>query len=376
MISYQPASALQNLSDSQLSLAGRFVRDIGNDVTAAVSNIRQVQLELLSTEQQSFPISINPLQRVAHNCYVVSPYAMYIDYAKDELYKLNNKLLETCLKPVIAGFAKLLDWANIDRLVILNNYLVSTNLYDTNTWLKENINQLVASLKQRYPQHAIALRSLNDQQHAALISKLKTAGFIAVPSRQVYIAENPLSKRDSRKDQKLCQHSNLQKKLGSDFSPEDYAQCKALYDQLYLEKYSKLNPHYQSSWLAQGQASGWLTLRGLHAEGQPLTAALGWLQTADCITTPIFGFDTQQALQNGLYRQLNYCTFEHAKQQQKIINMSSGAANFKRNRGAIASIEYTLVYCQHLPKITRSIWQLLSSVLVYGAVPLLKKLQL
>ncbi|MFT0211255.1 hypothetical protein VQ643_01405 [Pseudomonas sp. F1_0610] len=370
------AEQLSAYTDNELSLAGRFVRDIGQDISLHLSNIAQVELQLLVTPYQQVPISLNPTNLIKGNCYVVSPYAMYINYAHEELHKLKKPILEKAMIPFLKGMAAILRWANIDRVLWVNNHLVSTNLYDNSVWLAEDIAELTRFLITQQPHHATGFRSLNDHQHQAFIARLQQHGYIAVPSRQVYIATDPTPYSDTKKDKKLFNNNQLHIKKGIDFTAQDYLRCKQLYDQLYLDKYSVLNPHYQVSWLSKGQQSGWLELMGLHENGQDLCAALGWIQTAQTVTTPIFGFATEQPVQLGLYRQLNYLTFRQAKHKQQSINMSSGAPKFKRNRGAKPAIEYSLIYCKHLPKKSQWVWQLLSRALVYGAVPLLKKLEL
>ncbi|HXR93366.1 MAG TPA: hypothetical protein VN750_24120, partial [Steroidobacteraceae bacterium] len=51
----------------------------------------------------------------------------------------------------------------------------------------------------------------------------------------------------------------------------------------------------------------------------------------------------------GLYRLLMATVYEQAAVRSSRINLSAGAAQFKRLRGGVGTIEYSAVYTRHLP---------------------------
>ncbi|WP_332310230.1 hypothetical protein [Paenibacillus sp. P22] len=59
-----------------------------------------------------------------------------------------------------------------------------------------------------------------------------------------------------------------------------------------------------------------------------------------------------------------------------LLHESSGAAQFKRNRGAVSDIEYSAVYDAHLPWHRRAGWSFLHLVLNRIGIPLLRKYKL
>lgn len=94
------------------------------------------------------------------------------------------------------------------------------------------------------------------------------------------------------------------------------------------------------------------------------------------MTTPLFGYDTSLPQQLGLYRMLSARLIEIACERRVLLHESSGAAQFKRNRGAEAEIEYTAVQVGHLPLRRRLPWTALADLLTKIGVPLLRKYKL
>ncbi len=101
----------------------------------------------------------------------------------------------------------------------------------------------------------------------------------------------------------------------------------------------------------------WYNWQGSHASGLSLQA-----------------FSTRDIEWNG--QVLEGERFDIARQNKHLLHSSSGAAEFKRNRGASASIEYSAVYHRHLPLYRRLCWLILSPLLKKIGVPLLQKYKL
>jgi len=70
---------------------------------------------------------------------------------------------------------------------------------------------------------------------------------------------------------------------------------------------------------------------------------------------------------------LSTVLFNIARENGHLLNESSGAAQFKRNRGGFAAIEYSAVYDQHLPWYRRLCWTVLAVLLVAIGIPLMQK---
>jgi hypothetical protein len=65
-----------------------------------------------------------------------------------------------------------------------------------------------------------------------------------------------------------------------------------------------------------------------------------------------------------------------AARNGNLLHESSGAAQFKRNRGAVADIEYMAVFDAHLPARRRGGWSVLASVLSRIGIPIMRKYKL
>ena len=82
------------------------------------------------------------------------------------------------------------------------------------------------------------------------------------------------------------------------------------------------------------------------------------------------GYDTRVDRKIGLYRQLVAICLKHASENHVIFNMGGGSDEFKLKRGSTQTLEYTAVYCRHLPFYRQLPWRVLS----WACNKLLKKI--
>jgi hypothetical protein len=68
------------------------------------------------------------------------------------------------------------------------------------------------------------------------------------------------------------------------------------------------------------------------------------------ITAPLMGYDTSLPQRLGLYRLLMAAVLKYAMETGRRVNLSAGAAQFKRLRGGVPAIEYSAVLADHLPR--------------------------
>ena len=160
------------------------------------------------------------------------------------------------------------------------------------------------------------------------------------------------------------------------FSPADYKRAADLYNMLYLEKYTALNPQYTASYLAQAHQIDMLKITGLRGSDGTLDGVIGLFENGETLTVPIMGYDTTKPQKLGLYRMLNVIGHDHAVTKGLFYNMSAGAAAFKRNRGAKPVIEYSAVYVEHLNLRARAATGIVKALLDWIGTPLLKRFEL
>jgi hypothetical protein len=324
----------------------------------------------------SFPVTIN--ETGGENAWVCSPLTTYSRYALEETRRGVPHLLARPLTAVIGVADRWLRAAELDRAVSVNNWMLSTNLYPA----AEGIDFLAVgeALKARWPGHAIWFRSLNVMQHAAWLQALAEAGFTLIPTRQVYVfrdvGRSVRAHRNLKRDFKLLRATPLRWVDGSTFSDDDFAACEALYGLLYLEKYSQLNPRYTAAFLQAWHRAGLLELSGFRDASGQLRAVIGIFSQGALLTAPIVGYDTAWPAAAGLYRLLMAHVLSVTRERGGTLNLSAGAAHFKRLRGGEPAIEYSAVLCDHLPRPTRRAFGVLRALTTRFGLPIMERFQL
>jgi hypothetical protein len=110
--------------------------------------------------------------------------------------------------------------------------------------------------------------------------------------------------------------------------------------------------------------------------GGSIRSVAGVFRLGDEITAPIVGYDTDAPAKLGLYRLAMYACLEHANKFGFRVHQSSGAAAFKRNRGARPEIEYTAFHVGHLPSWRKMPVRGLQAILNTIAVPIMRRYEL
>lgn len=342
------------------------------------------QVDVVEAGGLPLPVTINGSEdRAGHgeNAWVCSPITTYGRYAAEE----SERLMPRMVRPLLRGAIGLADaWmrrAQLDRAVVVNNWLVSTNLYPSAAGV--DLGALVRTCRERWPDRAIWLRSLNTIQHADWLRAATAAGFDLIPTRQVYLfrhlqraSRTSELRRDLRRDLKLLDATPLTFVPHDGFTDADFAQAEQLYAQLYLDKYSALNPRYTAAFLRAWHAAGLLECAGFRDAHGVLRAVVGVFGQGPLLTAPIVGYDTTWPQQAGLYRLLMAHVLRLTITRDAELNLSAGAAHFKRLRGGVPAIEMSAVYCRHLPTATRCAIAVLRALTTRIGVPIMQRFQL
>ncbi len=329
-------------------------------------------LSAIKSNDYHLPVTITT------NCnkasWVCSPYTAYVHYAIEEIDRFGSRWLTWPLQIICRGLGVLVRSAQIDRAITINNWLLSTNLYPAveHCFFADTI----AENCQRFPDHAIWFRSLNGKQNDAHLQALKQLGCVLVPSRQVYffdfsnvVNRVPVS---IRRDRRLRTKTPYRRVGNDGITEADYARIAQLYAQLYLEKYSELNPAYTAKLMREWHHHELLHFVGYRDETGELQAIVGLFAIGTTVTAPIVGYNTALPQKDGLYRLLMIEAIESSRAAGYSLNLSAGAANFKRIRGGEAVIEYSAVYIKHLPWFRRAAVHLLASLCRGIGVPIMK----
>ena len=341
-----------------------------------IANVN-TQFKLLKIADDIYlPVTINDEEW--ENSFVCSPFTAYALYSKDELMlTISNKLIQFPLLLVIKLLGKWLKWGQLNKNIHVNNFLLSTNPYPT--WHGEEIELITEFIKQKYPNHAIIFRSLNTTQHTQLLSIFEQKNYQLIASRQLYMfdltMDNWLKHRNNKHDNKLIKKKKLIFLDHAEMS--DYIeQALQLYYKLYLKKYSQYNPQFTLNYFKKCYSENLIYFQGYKDENNILKAFSGLFIIGDTITSPLVGYDTDAPKSDGLYIHCAQLAILYKLKSDLSLNLSSGAAEFKRLRGCVPAIEYSAIYIQHLSFKRRVTWLILTFISNKIGVPLLKKYKL
>ena len=352
-----PDHAPENLSAKFADLLG------SRPLPELIANLR-ADLEVWETQGMTLPCTrIDRI--VSPNCYVASPHAAIVGYAKDEAAKL-PAWQRPPLKLGLAALGRLLRGLGVERALTLNNYCLSTNVLSS-AFQRCDIEALTRAARRRWPTHALIVRSLNRAQHPELLRHLEEAGWLLVVSRQVYLFDDmdrALKRANAKRDFRLLDDPVFRfRVLGPDDPAEDFEAARRWYDRLYLDKYSRQNVQFTAAMLRGMAERGILRLHLLEERRAGRSVGVAGLVGEDGVmTAPVVGYDIAQAPECALYRRIIAFIMRFCHERGLYLNLSSGAPSFKRLRGARPEIEYSAVYVAHLPPLRRLGWQAIRRV--------------
>lgn len=344
---------------------------MSGDPQKYIRNVYSTALMAVQVGETTIPITVSDFH--LQNTYTVSPYSHYVSYgAFEEVKHLNNAAAEFAVKAVMNPLAWYFRKAELDKVVFVNNYLLSTNLYPS-----VNSDQLSAASEALigwFPDRAIVFRSVDQRKNPHIYGALEALGYDLVLSRQVWYMDpvESLKTRQCREDVRVLKKNGYEAVNGKDLSDAELQRAVELYNLLYLEKYSYYNPQFTFEFLKLARDHEVLHMIGLKKDGQ-LNGIMGFFVRNGAMTQPLFGYDTSLPMEEGLYRLLTLVTLQEGVRRGLLVHASGGVGKFKKVRGGESVTEYNAVYTGHLPKWRQFPWKLIGKVSSW-AVPYFKKM--
>ena len=336
---------------------------------------------VLDIEGQQLPVTLN-LEGRADTSWVASLRNAYGPYAREESSRLLKGWLARYGGELSAWLGEsILMAAGLSGGLYLNNWIVSTNLHQIE-FNARIILQAKERLRNKYPGVPLVIRSLMIEHHRELITELVDAGFVLLPTRQVWLMDTLSNGRyrkrtDVKNDLKLEHHSDAphQWTTSDTFSEEDWLRVLRLYRWLYLEKYPDFNPDYDLAFILEGVDTGWLDVQGLRHPSGHLDGVLGTIRRPGWMSCPLFGYALDAPITQGLYRRLTTKAFEIGEREGRIMHCSGGAGRFKQTRGAYQTIEYAACFLadRSTSRLQTLLLKATSAALHKWAIPYLKK---
>ncbi len=346
-----------------------------SNVADLIPNV-ETKLLVLQSGGRVFPVTVN--DGVQGKSYVCEPYSAYILYARQELEIIGLRLVKWAMLPLIWLAAGLLRIARINRIVHVDNWLLSTNLHGD--WNGDDIPAIRALLLANYPDHIIAVRSLDHWSCPQLLNQARGDGWTLFPSRQIWVTDDLqsqwLPRNNATEDLRKLKRSGLSVEDIDTMSDADAARIAELYYMLYVGKYSELNPVFSARWIQLSCENKLIRYRCARDADGTIQAVAGSLERGGILTPPVVGYDTAQPQSNGLYRIASWLFCDAALQAGLRLNGSAGASHFKRLRGARPVTEYSAYFIDHLPAYRRWILKGVALILNRIAVPIMRRYQL
>ncbi len=352
--------------------------DCGRFPAPANALVSNLDTEMLGLQVGGYDLPMTANAGTHPTNYLCCPSAAYLDYAIDELRHFAGRpILHGTLRSLIAAARPLMRASGLDRQVQPNNWLLSTNILPDLS--QDDIADITRHLADQWPDRAIIWRSVNDQCTRVLKDRFEACGYYGLASRQVYLfdcrASVPPVGRDEARDLKLLQQNDYAVVRGP-WTQSDFGRMAWLYQRLYLDKYTWLNPVYTPLFIERACDEGLLDLFGLRRPSGELDGFIGLLANGETVTAPLVGYDTDLQPEAGLYRRLMVIALTQAREKRLLYNMSAGAAAFKRHRGATAALEYMMIYDRHLPALRKMATAVVRAIVNRIGVPLLQRFEL
>jgi hypothetical protein len=341
-------------------------------VGAMVRNVR-TEWRAVRSGDRVYPLTINYGQ--TGDSYVCLPHSAYALYARREIELVGMGGVAPLLSPLVGALGGWLRRAGINRIVHIDNWLLSTNLHGD--WDGTDLPAIRRFLADRYPDHILAIRSVDPWSSPGLTAAARADGWTMVPGRQIWVTDDLARdwqpRNDTRNDRRLLGRSRLAIETLDEIVPADAARIADLYHQLYVGKYSALNPVFTPAFVMMTDAIGMIRYRVARAAGGTIMAVAGLFQRGDVATPPVVGYDMSRPRAEGLYRIASWLFGDDALVRGVRLNGSAGAAEFKRLRGAHGVIEYWAMHTAHLGARQRRTIAMLAGALERWAVPMMRR---
>lgn len=352
---------------------------IKNGVSSYIRNVK-TQLYVLICDSLVIPVSVNDAEY--DNAHVCSPYSYFISFAEQSLDFIRSYPLRLSFKGVIYALKKLARWGELNKVVLVNNWFFAINVYPKTT--EEQVQHICHFLAQRFPSHALVFRSVDSRTNPVCFQALKKCAFSYIAAKQIFYLQEPFSLKkdrfaselisqseekhksffDSRlykSDLRLLEKSGYEVVHGKDLSKEDMPRLLELYNYLYIEKYSLLNPELSESFIQLMWKESLFTFLAIKKEGR-IDGVVGYLVRNGIMYCPFFGYDTSLPKEEGLYRILSTLLMKEVEREGYFFHQSSGASTYKKMRKAESSLEYTAVLHRHLSLRRRLPWNFIAQL--------------
>lgn len=329
----------------------------------------------MTVGEHVLPVTVN--SGYEENSYVCSPYAHFVEFGLVKMRSMVNPVVKASMTCILNMLGKLLKIGKVDKIVFVNNWLLSTDIHPPLNF--REIQGIFTYLKNRFPHHVVAFRSVNPFKDPLWPAHFQRCGCRLIAGKKAFYfdaADPGLRKsRMFKSDLKILRESEYSVLEGEHISEEHVQRLADLYQSLYIDKHSPISPKLNHRFFEMVLKNRVFKVKALQRNGK-IDALAGYFISHKMMYAPLFGYDTTLPQRLGLYRQISTVINLQALEDKVLLNQSSGAGDYKKLRCAKGSMDYFAVYSRHLPMGRRSIWKVLYTVMKYIGEPFMYRYDL
>ncbi len=296
---------------------------------------------------------------------IFSPTGHYLDYPLLEMGRNSPLGRRTALAALGAPWRAMFRATAFDRVVYVNNWLL--NGMPSLDLGHEQVITLIDGIQKKYADHALVFSGTVPAVTPHHARTLTAIGGRAVQSRIVHVLD-VRSTAASLKRGGVREKRNVDRRLYEKRSVDRTSDRKVLltmtdrirdlYAQLYISKYSSLNPQYTAEFFRLMLESDEFHVAGWFGEDRRLEAFNIRLINDRINHGSLCGYDTSVPMKRGLFR-LIAAEDVFGPGDFDLVNWGGGNSAFKRFRGAVPVLEYDVVFDSHLSGRRRFPWRVL-----------------
>lgn len=342
-------SGLTSVNGSLSEKALSYLRPlIENGPSYYIDNLTS-EMGLIVVNDKMIPFTIN--SKLA-SCYLVSVSAIVNSYVKLELGLEGKSGWRSMLCSAIDLANPLLRLTQVDRVVFINDWLLSTN--PTIRLTDDEMYGVIESMAREYPSYSLIFKSLKILDDGTPDKVRPSNGYGMFEYKSNFCIYPKAKKtRNNASDLALLRKTKYQLQELKVAREEDLACFVSLYTALYFGRYSKASPRLNQEWFRHTINSGLFRCMVLR-DGINIIGFSFQLICQDQLISSYIGYDVSLPTKDGVYRLLMLSGLLKAKEEGLVYNMSGsgrwpGVSTFKRQRGAVLKQQYGAHYSAHLP---------------------------
>ncbi|MGH7896863.1 MAG: GNAT family N-acetyltransferase [Candidatus Binatia bacterium] len=347
------------LSGSPAASGLRYLSALAREGARSFVDNADVAVEILVVGDRALPLVVSRGRR--GNSAVCSPHAHYVRYVAEARARRHPAIPAACFHALGLPMSLISRVGRFDEVAYVNNWLWNTNPKPRLT--AAEIGALTARLTARHPQAAILLRSVNPELDRPTFDALRRSGYRLIRSREVFVLDTGggrhLAHANSRRDAVFLNRTAYEIVRSPERLGAEAPRIAALYRDLNLVKYPALNPQFNTRFFELTIREEVLSYFALAADGG-IDAFMASFVEDDVVTSSLVGYDRELPRDRGLYRLVMAQLIADAAARGLRLNLGSGAASFKRLRGAHPVTEFDAVYDRHLARPRRLAWACLA----------------